>query len=187
CGQIAHSVFSWPKLFPDTISHSQYHASAAEHLFSGIFMRRSLKASFLGLLLLLLCQAVAAQGPEFSISFPKERSAAPLDGRVFVLLSTDPSGEPRNQISISYKTQAIFGLDVNQVKPGEAIVLNDKNAFGYPVRYLHDLKPGEYYVQVLLHKYETFHRADGHTLKLPMDRGEGQHWNSAPGNLYSKP
>jgi hypothetical protein len=38
-----------------------------------------------------------------------------------------------------------------------------------------------------LHRYETFHRADGHTVKLPMDRGEGQHWNLAPGNLYSTP
>jgi hypothetical protein len=42
-------------------------------------------------------------------------------------------------------------------------------------------------VQVGLHRYETFHRADGHTVKLPMDRGEGQHWNLAPGNLYSTP
>ena len=42
-------------------------------------------------------------------------------------------------------------------------------------------------MQALLHRYETFHRADGHTVKLPMDRGEGQHWNIAPGNLYSKP
>lgn len=42
-------------------------------------------------------------------------------------------------------------------------------------------------MQALLHKYETFHRADGHTVKLPMDRGEGQQWNRAPGNLYSKP
>jgi hypothetical protein len=30
-------------------------------------------------------------------------------------------------------------------------------------------------------------RADGRTLKLPMDRGEGQKWNRAPGNLHSKP
>ncbi len=50
-----------------------------------------------------------------------------------------------------------------------------------------DLKPGEYWVQALLHRYETFKRADGHTVKLPMDRGEGQQWNSAPGNLYSTP
>ncbi|MEM8900845.1 MAG: alpha/beta hydrolase-fold protein, partial [Bacteroidota bacterium] len=41
--------------------------------------------------------------------------------------------------------------------------------------------------QALLHKYETFNRADGHTVKLPMDRGEGQQWNRAPGNLYSTP
>ncbi len=42
-------------------------------------------------------------------------------------------------------------------------------------------------MQALLHRYETFHRADGHTVKLPMDRGEGQRWNRAPGNLYSTP
>jgi hypothetical protein len=39
----------------------------------------------------------------------------------------------------------------------------------------------------LLHVYETFKRKDGHVVKLPMDRGEGQHWNIAPGNLYSVP
>ena len=42
-------------------------------------------------------------------------------------------------------------------------------------------------MQALLHRYETFHRADGKTVKLPMDRGEGQQWNRAPGNLYSTP
>ncbi len=42
-------------------------------------------------------------------------------------------------------------------------------------------------MQALLVKYETFHRADGKTVKLPMDQGEGRHWNLAPGNLYSKP
>ena len=63
----------------------------------------------------------------------------------------------------------------------------DAAAFGYPVRSLAQVKPGEYFVQALLHKYETFHRADGHVVKLPMDRGEGQQWNRAPGNLYSKP
>ena len=42
-------------------------------------------------------------------------------------------------------------------------------------------------MQALLHRYETFRRADGHVVKLPMDRGEGQQWNRAPGNLYSSP
>jgi hypothetical protein len=50
-----------------------------------------------------------------------------------------------------------------------------------------DIPSGEYQVQALVHLYETFHRSDGHIVKLPMDRGEGQQWNRAPGNLYSAP
>lgn len=63
----------------------------------------------------------------------------------------------------------------------------DAAVFGYPLNSLADLKPGEYWVQGLLHIYETFNRSDGHVVKLPMDRGEGQHWNLAPGNLLSTP
>ena len=73
-----------------------------------------------------------------------------------------------------------------RVKPGQPVTLDDA-AFGYPVRYLHDVPAGDYFVQVVLNEYETFHRADGPTVKLPMDRGEGQHWQLAPGNLYSTP
>jgi hypothetical protein len=124
--------------------------------------------------------------PVFHISFPAERSDAPLDGRLLLLLSTDSSAEPRLQIDESLKTQLVFGIDVDALRPGEAASI-DASAFGYPVRSLADLKPGDYYVQAVLHRYETFHRADGHTVKLPMDRGEGQHWNLAPGNLSSDP
>ena len=124
--------------------------------------------------------------PRFLVSFPKERSAQPLDGRVLLLLSTDGSAEPRMQISISYKTQMVFGLDVDRLEPGKAVPMDD-GAFGYPIRYLHDVPPGEYFAQAVLNRYETFHRSDGHTVKLHMDQGEGQHWNLAPGNLYSKP
>jgi hypothetical protein len=59
--------------------------------------------------------------------------------------------------------------------------------FGFPIRTLAELQPGEYTVQALLDRYETFHRADGHVLKLPTDRGEGRKWNRAPRNIYSKP
>lgn len=131
--------------------------------------------------------AAPDDAPQFSVSFPKERSAQPLDGRILLLLSTDSSAEPRTQINLSPKTQMIFGMDVDAMAPGQPRAVVDQQAFGYPVRYLRDVKPGEYYVQAVLHRYETFHRADGHTVKLPMDRGEGQHWNLAPGNLYSKP
>jgi len=90
------------------------------------------------------------------------------------------------QINDTPNTQMVFGIDVDGMQPGQPAIIDD-NAFGYPVRSLASLKPGEYYVQALLHIYETFRRADGHTVKLPMDRGEGQQWNLAPGNLYSKP
>ena len=126
----------------------------------------------------------AAASPRFSISFPKEQSTGALDGRLLLVLSTDPSAEPRMQVDDSVSTQMIFGMDVDGMQPGESVVVDDR-AFGYPVRSLADVKPGEYYVQAVLHLYETFHRSDGRTLKLPMDRGEGQHWNLAPGNLYS--
>jgi hypothetical protein len=68
----------------------------------------------------------------------------------------------------------------------QAVVIDD-TAFGYPRRKLSDIPDGEYWVQAVLHVYETFKRADGYTVKLPMDRGEGQQWNKAPGNLYSTP
>jgi hypothetical protein len=127
-----------------------------------------------------------SNAPKFSVSFPKERSAQALDGRLLLILSNDASEEPRMQISLAPRTQMIFGVDVDGLQPGQPATIDD-SAFGYPVRYLHDVKAGEYYVQVVLNRYETFHRADGHTVKLHMDQGEGQHWNVSPTNLYSKP
>lgn len=130
--------------------------------------------------------AASGKTPEFALSIPAERAGGqPLDGRMLLLLSTDPSAEPRMQISLSPNTQMVFGVDVDGLPPGQIITVNEQ-AYGYPVRSLRDVKPGEYFVQAVFHRYETFHRADGHTVKLPMDRGEGQHWNLAPGNLYSR-
>jgi hypothetical protein len=127
-----------------------------------------------------------AASPRFSISFPTERSKTPLDGRLLLLISKNNDREPRFQINEDLNTQQVFGIDVDGLKPdAEAII--DNTAFGYPVRSLAQLAPGEYWVQALLHRYETFKRSDGHTVKLPMDRGEGQQWSRAPGNFYSKP
>jgi hypothetical protein len=152
--------------------------------------RNRLRGWLLGIMTLALNGSVllAQEAPSyrFSVSFTNEQSAEPLDGRLLLVLSTDPSAEPRLQISNSIRTQILFGLDVDALKPGQSVTLDDA-AFGYPIRYLHNVPPGDYLVQVVLHKYETFHRADGYTVKLPMDRGEGQHWQLAPGNLYSKP
>jgi len=147
-------------------------------LFCLVMMVLSLKSSL---------NADAGKAPEFALSIPAQRHGGqPLDGRMLLLLSTDPTAEPRMQISLSPNTQMVFGLDVDSLPPGQIVTVDDK-AYGYPVKSLRDVKPGEYFVQAVFHRYETFHRADGHTLKLPMDRGEGQHWNIAPGNFYSRP
>lgn len=131
-------------------------------------------------------RTIQTGGLRFAISFPEASSKEPLDGRMLLLVSTDDAREPRFQISEDLNTQQVFGIDVEGLKPGqEAIVTAD--AFGYPLRSLSQVPRGEYTVQALLHRYETFKRSDGHTVKLPMDRGEGQQWNRAPGNFYSTP
>jgi Putative esterase len=129
---------------------------------------------------------IAATAQSFSVSFPKEVSAQPLDGRLLLLLSNDSSDEPRNQINDSPRSQMVFGLTVDGWKPGQPAVV-DAGSWGYPIRSLKDVPPGDYYVQAVLNKYETFHRSDGKVIKMHMDQDEGQHWNISPGNLYSKP
>ena len=83
-------------------------------------------------------------------------------------------------------TQQVFGIDVEGWKPGTTRTLG-KDANGYPLLRVSEIPPGEYTVQALLHVYETFRRGDGHVVKLPADRGEGQSLARAPGNLYSRP
>ncbi len=125
-------------------------------------------------------------GPRFAISFPASRSAAPLDGRLLLLLSTDSTAEPRFQISDGPSTQLVFGADIDGLRPGQDAVI-DGTVFGYPAASLNQLPAGRYRVQALLNRYGTFRRSDGHVVKLPPDRGEGQQWNRKPGNLYSAP
>src|SRR3989454_2670677 len=125
-----------------------------------------------------------AAGARFAISFPAAKSAAPLDGRVLLMLSTDTTAEPRFQISDGPNTQLIFGIDVDALRPGQDAVI-DAGAFGYPLESIAQVPPGRYRVQALLNRYETFHRSDGHVVKLPPDKGEGQQWSRKPGNLYS--
>ena len=129
---------------------------------------------------------VPGSGVEFTVSFNAETLDEEVDGRLLLLVSADESGEPRFQVSAGVGGAAVYGIDVESVAPGESMLV-DASVFGYPVRSLADLPSGTYRVQAVLHRYETFRLSTGHTVKLPMDRGEGQHWNRAPGNLYSTP
>ena len=139
---------------------------------------------------ILFCLAGISHGADAGItvyiSFPRTLYQKAIDGRMLLLISNNNQQEPRFQIASGPETQIAFGMNVEKLKPGEHAEF-DRHVFGYPVQSLADLEPGEYWVQGLLHVYETFHRSDGHVVKLPMDRGEGQHWNRAPGNLYSTP
>ena len=130
--------------------------------------------------------AAQSNGVRIRVSFPAALEAQRLGGRLLVMLSTDTKAEPRFQITDGADTQLVFGVDVEGLAPGTPAVV-DAAAVGYPVRSLRDVPVGTYTAQALLHRYETFTRGDGHVLKLPMDRGEGQQWNRAPGNLYSTP
>jgi hypothetical protein len=122
----------------------------------------------------------------FELSFTQDRSTEALDGRMLLMVSNEGTSEPRFQISDGPNTQLIFGIDVEGLKPGEVAVIDDQ-VFGYPLKSIANIPPGEYWIQGLFNRYETFHRADGFTVKLPPDKGEGQRWNRKPGNFYSIP
>ena len=129
----------------------------------------------------------AAQSSGIVVRLGADAGGGPLDGRLLLLISKDGSREPRFQVDgTSLNSAQVFGIDVEGVKAGDERTF-DGGVLGYPIESLADLPAGDYTVQALLHKYETFRLATGHTVKLPMDRGEGQQWNLAPGNLYSAP
>jgi hypothetical protein len=130
--------------------------------------------------------APAAEPLEFVVSYDGALEPGPLDGRVILILARDNESEPRFQVKAGLEAMPIFGIDVEGLAPGKPAVI-DSSIFGYPVENVSRLPAGDYWVQAVLHRYETFTLATGHTVKLPMDRGEGQKWSKAPGNLVSTP
>jgi len=130
------------------------------------------------------------QPMKIHVSFADAVYGAPVDGRVIVIIADKGTGddvaEPRLRVAAGVKAVQVFGVNVDDLAPGARATV-DAKTFGYPIESLTDLPPGEYVVQAVLHKYETFDLSTGHTVKLPIDRGEGLHWNKAPGNLYSTP
>lgn len=130
--------------------------------------------------------AASPPGLRLAVYLPAGATTKPLDGRVLLLLSPDSTSEPRFQARPGVGAIQLFGVNVEDWQPGRP-VLFDATVFGYPKASLADVPPGTYSVQALLHEYETFHLQTGHTVQLPMDRGEGQNWRIAPGNRYSTP
>ena len=81
----------------------------------------------LGLILVILALSGLASSsprPGFSITFDADKSSAPLDGRLLLMLSTDASAEPRTQIRESPLTsQLVFGIDVDGWRPGTPMTI----------------------------------------------------------------
>jgi len=126
-------------------------------------------------------------GLEILIPFPAALHGQHVDGRVLLFVSDDGRTEPRFQTD-QYRantTRPIFGVDVESGWNEDQVVSFEDGVSGWPVRNFGDLPAGDYFVQAMLLRYETFHRGDGVTIKMPMDRGEGQHWERKPGNWYS--
>ncbi|MCX6560825.1 MAG: alpha/beta hydrolase-fold protein [Candidatus Aminicenantes bacterium] len=116
----------------------------------------------------------------FTISVDPAIRAEPVSGRLLLLFSRTEKFTP------GMNGTPVFGLNVDDLRPGATVSLDDR-AFGYPVRRLSQIPEGDYYVQAWLNVYTTFNRADGKTVKLHMDQGEGQNWRRSPGNLFSDP
>ncbi len=135
---------------------------------------------------ILLLNGLELSAQMFNVKINNNLHTENFDGRLLLLFSNNNAAEPRFQISDALTTQIILGKNVAQWAIGSTQSIAEE-AYGFPKERLSQIPAGDYYVQVLLHKYETFHLKNGKVVKLPMDRGEGQHWNLAPGNIYSKP
>ena len=155
-------------------------------------MKAQIGLSFLFAFVLVSCQpktntdTSTVAVPIIKVSFSDSVCEESLDGRLLLMFASDETKEPRFQISAGLNAQPIYGMDVEGMEPNQRKTF-DNSVFGFPYTNLTELPEGEYYVQALLHVYETFNLSSGHTVKLPMDNGEGQQWNRSPGNIYSKP
>jgi len=107
--------------------------------------------------------AAGAARVTFEISYPSSLDPGPITGRVFVMISRSNQQEPRLQAGSYGGSVPFFGVDVDQLKPGDAAAI-DGATLGFPLTSLNDLPAGDYYVQALLNVYTQFHRKDGHVI-----------------------
>lgn len=122
-----------------------------------------------------------AQAPRFEITYPEGVRAAPLTGRVVLMVAK--AGEPEPRFLLSPHGAAMFAVDVEGLDPGGVAVVDDR-ALGYPTS-LDSLAPGEYHAQAVANVYERVRRADGHEIWVPFNDGRRSFFSVREGNLYS--
>ena len=153
-------------------------------------MSRCLRLLAVELILLATPFATLAGPPKplvFELSYLKELSASPVDGHVLLIISKgDMPASGGFGVQEGIETQQAFGVDVDAWQAGTTVRV-DSSTLGYPLESLRELVPGDYFVRAVLNIYETFHLGNGKIVKLAPDRGEGQHWQTKPGNFLSAP
>jgi hypothetical protein len=147
-------------------------------------LRSSRALGVIGALLLLALPAAVpgqATAPRFEVTFTAAASSTPVTGRLVLLIAKAAQPEPR--LALSLRGPAIAGVDLEQVRPGQPIVVDD-GAVAYPMK-LSALPAGDYFVQAVINVYDSVRRADGKTVWLPMNDGTIEFFTTAAGNLYS--
>jgi hypothetical protein len=150
---------------------------------------RALLAATFTLFLLVPIGAIAQTSTplSFRVSFDAALRSEPVDGRVFVIVSTDTSSDPRFQVYVGGGVP-FWGRDVSGVEPGDVMTLDGgAGTYGYPFETLAQLPAGDYQVQAFLNVYTTFSRSDGSVVQLHMPCGDGGYFLDSPGNLYGTP
>jgi hypothetical protein len=127
-------------------------------------------------------QQPAAAGPRIEIAFSKAARAEPVTGMVYVAISRTDRGSPIEQTSPT--GVPLFSQFVEGLAPGASATITAADR-GHPIRSLRDLPAGEYWMQPFVNVYTRFPRADGKTVWLHNDQGEGQDWKQSPGNLLA--
>jgi pimeloyl-ACP methyl ester carboxylesterase len=111
--------------------------------------------------------AFASADLKFSVTFPEEALSEAFTGRVVVFLGKG-TVEPRFGPNW-FNPEPMFAADFRGVRPGQAMLISDANAIGFPGR-IGELAEGEYTIQAVI------------------DRNlGGRAIGSSPGNLYSAP
>lgn len=118
---------------------------------------------------------------KFEIRVPASVRNEPLTGRVYVIITSDSTRDPRTQVA--RVGTPLFGHDVVRLAPGAPAAVSGMD-LGTPVFDMADIPPGDYWVEPFVNVYSEFKRADGHVLWMHDDQWEGQNWARSPGNIY---
>lgn len=127
-----------------------------------------------------------AHADRFSVSLSGDGLEQSYDGRVILILTPDGETEPRFQVDQNFDAPQVFGVTVDGLKAGGKVDIGT-GVLGFPAEDMKSVPKGEYYVQAVLHKYDTYNLSNGKSVKLPAARGAGQNWRKEPGNVISTP